>query len=292
MKSWLLAFRPKTLTAAVVPVVVATALAYAEGLEVKYWVTALALLSATFIQIGTNFINDALDFKKGADTHERVGPKRVTQSGLLSEKQVLIGGLTCFAVAVAFGLPLVIEGGVPILIVGLVSLAMGYCYTGGPYPLAYRGLGDLFVLIFFGIVAVCGTYYLHTGLVSTSSFVAGLQIGFHATVLIAINNLRDAPLDVKVNKRTLAVRLGPKAARVEIVLLILLPFLLNLYWVMNGFWLPAVITLLAIPLGVTVMKGIYRHEGGAIFNQYLAKSAALHLVFGVLLSIGLALSHQ
>jgi 1,4-dihydroxy-2-naphthoate polyprenyltransferase len=163
MKTWLLAFRPKTLTAAIVPVLVATALAFADQQTVKYWVTAFALLSATFIQIGTNFINDAIDFKKGADTHERVGPKRVTQSGLLSEKKVLLGGFICFALATLFGVPLVIEGGVPILIIGLISLAMGYCYTGGPYPLAYRGLGDLFVLIFFGLVAVCGTYYLHAG---------------------------------------------------------------------------------------------------------------------------------
>jgi 1,4-dihydroxy-2-naphthoate polyprenyltransferase len=291
MRSWLLAFRPKTLTAAVVPVVVATALAYADHQTVKYWVIAFALLSATFIQIGTNFINDAIDFKKGADTHERIGPQRVTQSGLLTGKQVLIGGFMCFALAAAFGLPLVIEGGIPILVVGLLSLAMGYCYTGGPYPLAYRGLGDLFVLIFFGLVAVCGTYYLHTGFVANSAIVAGFQIGFHATVLIAINNLRDAPLDAKVDKRTLAVRLGPKAARVEIVLLVLLPFVLNIFWLVNGLLIPAIITLLAIPLGAIVIKGVYRHEGGAVFNRFLAKSAALHLVFGILLSIGLALSH-
>lgn len=290
MKTWLLAFRPKTLTAAVVPVLVATALAYADHHIVKYWVTAFALFSATFIQIGTNFINDAIDFKKGADTSDRVGPKRVTQSGLLSEKKVMIGGFICFALAAVFGLPLVLEGGVPILTVGLISLAMGYCYTGGPYPLAYRGLGDLFVLIFFGLVAVCGTYYLHTGFVSTSAVVAGLQVGFHATVLIAINNLRDSPLDAKVNKRTLAVRLGPKAARVEIVLLVVLPFLLNLYWTMSGWYLPAALTLLAVPLAMIVVNGIYRNEGGVIFNEFLAKSAALHLVFGVLLSVGLVMS--
>ncbi len=290
MKTWLLAFRPKTLTAAIVPVVVATALAFADHQTVKYWVTAFAVLSATFIQIGTNFINDAIDFKKGADTHERVGPKRVTQSGLLSEKKVMVGGFICFAFATAFGVPLVLEGGLPILIIGLISLAMGYCYTGGPYPLAYRGLGDFFVLIFFGLVAVCGTYYLHAGVVSNSAVIAGLQVGFHATVLIAINNLRDAPLDAKVNKRTLAVRLGPKGARIEIVLLVVLPFLMNLYWLMNGWYLPAVLTLLALPLGIMVIKGIYRNQGGVIFNQFLAKSAALHLVFGILLSIGLIVS--
>lgn len=290
MNNWLLAFRPKTLTAAVVPVVVATALVYAEDQTIKFWVMAFALLSATFIQIGTNFINDALDFKKGADTHERVGPRRVTQSGLLTEKQVLFGGFTCFAIAAAFGLPLVIEGGLPILIVGLISLAMGYGYTGGPYPLAYRGLGDLFVLIFFGIVAVCGTYFLHTGFVSNSSIVAGLQVGLHATVLIAINNLRDAPLDAKVDKRTLAVRLGPKAARLEIALLVVFPFLLNVYWLLNDLWLPAALTLVSIPLGAIVVAGVYRHQGGTVFNQLLAKSAALHLVFGALLSVGMVLS--
>lgn len=292
MKNWLLAFRPKTLTAALVPVVAATALAYAENLEVKYWVTLFTLLSSMLIQIGTNFVNDALDFKKGADTHERVGPQRVTQSGLLSSKQVLIGGFVCFALAAALGVPLVMEGGTPILILGLISLAMGYCYTGGPYPLAYKGLGDFFVLIFFGLVAVCGTFFMHTGVTTMASVIVGLQVGLHATVLIAINNLRDAPLDAKVNKRTLAVRLGPKAARVEIVFLVVAPFLLNIYWILNGHALAGLLTLLSLPLGVIVIKGIYKHAVGAIYNQFLAKSAALHLVFGMLLSIGLALSRQ
>lgn len=287
MRSWLLAFRPKTLTAAVVPVIAATALAYADGQTVKYWVTLFALLSATFIQIGTNFINDAIDFKKGADTHERVGPQRVTQSGLLSHKQVLFGGFFSFALAAAFGLPLVLEGGLPILAVGLVSLTMGYCYTGGPFPLAYRGLGDLFVLIFFGLVAVCGTYFLHTGGVSTSSVIMGLQIGLHATVLIAINNLRDAPLDSKVDKRTFAVRFGAKAARIEIALLVILPFIFNLHWFLRQHFLASFLPLLAFFLGAKVIRGVYRNEGGAIYNKFLALSAALHLFFGLLLSIGL-----
>jgi 1,4-dihydroxy-2-naphthoate polyprenyltransferase len=294
MRSWLLAFRPKTLTAAIVPVIAATCLVYAEGLQPKLWITAFALLSATFIQIGTNFINDAIDFRKGADTKERIGPQRVTQSGLLTEKQVLFGGFACFAIAAAFGLPLVIEGGIPILIVGLISLVMGYCYTGGPYPLAYRGLGDLFVLIFFGLVAVGGTYYLHAGQLSNSAIVAGIQVGLHATVLIAINNLRDAPLDAKVNKRTLAVRLGPKAARAEIVFLVIAPFLLGYWWVANSFLLllATLLPVLTAPLAVIIIRGIYKNSGGAVYNQFLAKSAALHLVFGFLLSIGLLLSDK
>lgn len=290
MRSWLLAFRPKTLTAAIVPVIVATCLVYGESQELKLWVTAFALLSATFIQIGTNFINDAIDFRKGADNQDRIGPQRVTQSGLLTEKQVMFGGFFCFAIAAAFGLPLVLEGGVPILIVGLISLVMGYCYTGGPYPLAYRGLGDLFVLIFFGLVAVGGTYFLHTGSLSNSSLIAGLQVGLHATVLIAINNLRDAPLDAKVGKHTLAVRMGPKAARVEIVMLVVAPFLLGIWWTTKNFMLAALLPVFAVPLAFIVVRGIYKHSGGAVFNQFLAKSAALHLVFGVLLSLGLLLS--
>lgn len=286
---WLLALRPKTLTAALVPVVVATALVAAQGFTIKWWISIVAVLSALFIQIGTNLVNDAIDFKKGADDERRVGPRRVTQSGLLSAKQVMFAGMVSFLVALALGIPLVVEGGWAIVAIGLLSLLCGYIYTGGPYPLAYVGLGDVFVIIFFGLVAVTGTFYLHTKTVNLEAVVAGLQIGLLATVLIAINNLRDAPTDKDVGKKTLAVRFGSEFARAEIMLLSFVPFFLGLYWLRSGWVFPGSLPLLLLPLALVINRGVKNNQPGLIYNKFLAQSAALHLFFGLLLALGLAL---
>lgn len=286
---WLLALRPRTLTTAVVPVLVATALVAAEGFTIKWWISIFAILSALFIQIGTNLINDALDFKKGADDERRVGPKRVTQSGWLSEKQVLFGGGVAFAIAALFGLPLVLEGGWPIVAIGCASLLCGYIYTGGPFPLAYRGLGDVFVIIFFGFVAVLGTFYLHAGTITPAGWVAGLQVGLLATVLIAINNFRDSPTDKDVGKLTLAVRFGETFARAEILLLTFMPFLIGYYWLQNSSLMAGTLPLLLLPLALVINQGVQKHPPGAIYNRFLAQSAGLHLLFGLLLTLGLAL---
>lgn len=291
MTPWALALRPKTLTAAIVPVVVATALVKAHGQAVIWWVSICAVLSAVFIQIGTNLVNDAIDFAKGADTDKRIGPQRVTQSGLLTSRQVLAGAFVCFAVALALGIPLVVKGGWPIVAIGLVSLAMGYAYTGGPYPLAYKGLGDVFVILFFGLIAVMGTFYLHTGFVTTAAAIAGLQVGLLATVLIAVNNLRDAPQDALVGKKTLAVRFGVGFARAEIALLVIVPFLLGWYWSEAGHFNAAILPLVAFPFGRRVVTGVFKNEPSPIFNRFLAMAAGLHLFFGLFLSIGLWITH-
>lgn len=291
MKPWLLALRPKTLTAAIVPVMVATALVKADGIEVLWWVSICAVLSAIFIQIGTNLVNDAIDFHKGADTETRIGPQRVTQSGLLTHKQVMAAAFACFGVAFALGIPLVVHGGWPIVAIGLVSLAMGYAYTGGPFPLAYKGLGDFFVIIFFGLIAVMGTYYLHAGAVTTSSAIAGLQVGLLATVLIAINNLRDAPQDALVGKKTLAVRFGIMFARFEIALLAITPFLLGYYWSRSDHFNAFLLPLVAIPFARRIVGGVFKNAPSPIYNRFLAMAAILHLVFGFFLSIGLWLKN-
>lgn len=290
VKPWFMALRPKTLTAAVVPVIAATALVRFEGYSIVWWVSICALLSATFIQIGTNLVNDAVDFKKGADTEKRVGPQRVTQSGLLSSKQVMFGAMFCFFIAFLLGVPLVIQGGWPIVVIGVISLLLGYGYTGGPFPLAYKGLGDLFVILFFGLIAVGGTFFLHTGTVTTGSMILGLQVGLLATVLIAVNNLRDASQDVLVNKKTLAVRLGPRLARVEIAALVIVTYFLNLFWILSEGAVLTSATLLAVPLGVRLIDGVYKNEPGPIYNEFLATGAKLHLLFGVLISIAFAFS--
>lgn len=289
MKSWILAARPKTLTAAIVPVLVASSLAFNETRTFLWWVSILTLLASVFIQIGTNFVNDAIDFKKGADTEKRIGPQRVTQAGIFKAQQVLGMGTLCFVLAILCGIPLVVKGGLPILTVGLLSVLMGYGYTAGPFPLAYRGLGDLFVILFFGLIAVGGVYFLHTNLLTESALVAGLQVGLHCAVLIAINNLRDIEGDRLVHKKTLPVRFGKRFARAEIAFLSFSPFLLGVYWFMNGHLAAFLIPILVFPLAFKITKLVYKTEPSPAYNQFLAKAAALQLGFGVLLSVGLFL---
>lgn len=284
LRDWCLAFRPKTLTAALVPIFVATALAYHQTIEVSLWILLCAMLSALCIQIGTNLFNDALDFKKGADTNERIGPKRVTQAGTFTYQQVVKVAASSFVVAVVFGFPLVVHGGWPIVAIGLVSLAMGYAYTGGPFPLAYKGLGDLFVVFFFGVVAVSGVYYLQTARWSLDAAIAGLQIGLLSTVLIVINNLRDIEQDKKVDKKTLAVRFGVVFCLAEIGLLYFVSFALGLYWLITDSWLPFVLPLLLLPFAMSFVFRVINNHSGAVCNSYLAQAAALHFFFGVLLS--------
>ena len=287
MNAWFLALRPKTLTAAIVPVAVASALVIAQRFEFKAYLSVCALFSAVFIQIGTNLINDAIDFKKGADDERRIGPTRVSQSGMLSHRTVMLGGLVCFCVAALLGVPLVIVGGWVIVTIGVLSLLCGYIYTGGPYPLAYVGLGDLFVIVFFGIVAVGGTFFLHAKSFSIGSLVAGLQVGMLSTVLIAINNLRDSPLDKLVGKKTLAVRFGVRFARCEILFLVFAPFVLGMYWVFEGHFLAAVLPILSFPIARNLVNKILTTEPSPTYNKFLAQSAAIHLLFGVFLVIGL-----
>lgn len=284
LRPWIMALRPKTLTAAVVPVIVATALAYQVQGKVVVWVMVCAVLSSIFIQIGTNLVNDALDFKKGADTESRLGPQRVTQSGLLSSRQVMLGAGACFVLALLLGVPLVVHGGWPIVVIGLVSLLLAYGYTGGPFPLAYRGLGDFFVILFFGLVAVGGTYYLQTGKYSYPAAVAGLQVGFLAAVLIAINNLRDAPQDKLVGKKTLAVRFGISFARAEIAVLTITPFLIGAYWAKHDVFSAAILPVVGAPFARRLIAGVYQNEPGKIYNKFLEMAAALHLIFGFMLA--------
>lgn len=288
IKSILLAFRPKTLTAALVPCVAGTALVKAIGLSWDGWVLFYALMASFLIQIGTNLVNDAVDFKKGADTEKRIGPQRITQAGILSANQVMLLGSLCFLLAVLCGIPLVLKGGWVIVAIGIASVLMGYSYTAGPFPLAYLGLGDLFVIIFFGLLAVMGIVFLNTGEWMAEAFVLGLQIGLHATVLIAINNLRDHSGDRLVNKKTLAVRFGVKFSRWEIAALSFLPFVLNLYWWFEGYKIAAIVSLLAIPLAIKITKNIFNTEPSPAYNKFLGQAAGLHLVFGLLIALGFA----
>lgn len=280
------AFRPKTLTAAVVPCIAGTALAVALNGPVALQILVYALISALFIQVGTNLVNDAMDFKKGADTEERIGPRRITQSRVLSFRQVMALASLSFLLAIVAGIPLVMHGGWPIVLIGLISVLMGYAYTSGPYPLAYVGLGEVFVFLFFGLVAVGGMFYLQSGAISLDALVLGAQIGLHASVLIAINNLRDSSTDVKAGKRTLAVRFGVRATKFMISVFCLLPFLLNFYW-LSKYPIAVGLSTVALIPAIRLVISIWKTPPSPQYNRFLAMGAGLHLLFGVLLSVGL-----
>ncbi|MEW5983865.1 MAG: 1,4-dihydroxy-2-naphthoate polyprenyltransferase [Acidobacteriota bacterium] len=288
---WLLAARPRTLTASVAPVLVGTALARGLGQEAVAWPLAvLALASATFIQIGTNLVNDAADFERGADTHDRRGPIRATQTGLLTPRQVKLGAAGAFAFAALLGIPLLYAGGTPILVIGVLSIIAGCAYTTGPMPLAYVGLGEIFVLLFFGLAAVKGTAYVVAGQAFTPwAELAALQVGLQSATLLAINNLRDAAGDARAGKRTLAVRFGPRFGRWEIAALVVGPFAGGAGWWAAERALASWLPLLCLPLAWTLLRRVWSEEPGTRSNQHLAMSARLQLVFASLLAAGLVL---
>lgn len=286
---WILAFRPKTLTASLVPVAVATAYLSSQRALQHVWISWCALAAAFCIQIATNLVNDALDAKKGADTPERLGPMRVTQSGHFSSRAVLRMAFAFVFAAAAFGVPLVIQGGWPILLVGVVAIGLAYAYTGGPVPLAYHGLGDVFVLLFFGWVAVGGVAWLHTHTLVWGDFVLGLQVGLLGTALIAINNLRDVDTDRKVSKNTLAVVWGKSFVRWEIAVCLLLPVLLQIFWWWEGFPLAALLGTGIFPLSLWLTKRVWTTPPGPAHNGFLAVAALIQLLFGVFMALGFLL---
>ncbi len=286
LKPWLLAARPKTLPISFIPIMVGTVIAHGVVDQIDWAIAVLALLFSIFIQIGTNLVNDALDFKKGVDTDSRIGPKRITQSGLLSMKQVLQGGFFCFALAFLFGIPLIMHGGFPLLGIIIVSICCGYIYTGGPWPLAYHGMGELFVFIFYGLVSTSAVYFLQTGFVGPYSLVAGIQLGLLACAPIAINNLRDISSDATSNKKTLAVRFGKRAARIEIALFILLPYLIGFYWIEQGYPLMTLLPLISLAMAIRNVRLINNTEPSPQYNTFLGFSVLHMLSFGILLVIG------
>jgi len=285
MSPWIVAARPKTLSAAVVPVLIGTALAAHEPTGIVWWVFGCALAGAVLIQIATNFINDALDFKKGADTGERLGPLRVTQAGLLSADAVLRGAWLCLTGATICGIPLLYRGGWPMLAIGLASIAAAYLYTGGPYPLAYHGLGEVFVIVFFGFVAVGGTFYAHTLQLTQSALAGGFAAGSLATVLLVINNLRDVDGDRRSAKLTTVVRFGETFARVEIALFALMPFVAAaaIAWMRDQWSL--LVTLIVLPLAVFLIRRVHMSRGREL-NRCLGLAGALQWIFGVLFVAG------
>jgi 1,4-dihydroxy-2-naphthoate octaprenyltransferase len=242
-------------------------------------------MGAVWIQIGTNFFNDAIDNDKGADTADRLGPRRATASGLLTRGQVYGAAIICLAIAGVFGWFLFEARGWPMVAIGLPSLYLCYGYTGGPVPLAYRGLGELFVILFFGVIAVMGTVFVQLGSWPMEGLLLGLQVGLLSAVLISINNLRDREEDAGNQKNTLAVKWGEKRAKAIIALEIFLPLLLSVAWLVFGqpyLWLSG---LGYVPIGMWIWKSIRDENPSAKYNAYLAIAGGQLIVFAVCTSI-------
>ncbi|MCG3173268.1 MAG: 1,4-dihydroxy-2-naphthoate octaprenyltransferase [Myxococcota bacterium] len=286
--AWILAARPPTLFAAIAPVLVGGAAAWrfgrADGAEFSWPGCFAALLGAVFIQIGTNFANDVSDYRKGADTEERLGPPRAVSSGLLTPRQAWAGVWTSFALAVAAGLFLTFFRGWPIVAIGVASILSGLAYTGGPWPLGYNGLGDLFVLVFFGFVAACGTSWVCVGNIPPPAWIAALAVGLLATAILAVNNVRDVSTDVKAGKRTLAVRFGTGFVKAEYAACIVIPYLLlAVIWFQTGDW--PVSPLFSLPVAAATLRGFFRVTHPRQYNPILAATAKLLALWSALLAI-------
>ena len=292
MRIWLMAARPRTLPAAVAPVLVGSAAAVQWLGHLPRWGAFFAaLVGSIFIQIGTNLANDYSDAKRGADTADRLGPVRVTSAGLVTPQRVLTATWIAFAVAVACGIYLAAVAGIVIIVIGVLSIAAGVLYTGGPRPYGYAGLGEVFVFLFFGLVAVNGSYYVQLEELDALPLGLSISIGFLATAIIVVNNVRDIETDRRAGKGTLAVRIG-RAGAVNLYRLlvigafVVLPFAL---WAGKRSALP-LIGLLALPLAVKPLRIVATRTDGPALNGALAATGALLGVFSLLVTAGLLIS--
>jgi 1,4-dihydroxy-2-naphthoate octaprenyltransferase len=287
---WLMAARPRTLPAAIAPVLVGTATALYAVDDLHWGAFVAALAGSMLIQIGTNLANDYSDAKRGADTAERLGPVRVTSSGLIAPRRVLYATWIAFAAALGVGIYLATVAGPEILAVGAVSIAAGILYTGGPRPYGYAGLGEVFVFLFFGLVAVNGSYYVQLEDVDLLPFLLSIPVGLLSTAILVVNNVRDLNTDARAGKRTLAVRLGRERTRDLYVVLVAGAFAL----LPLGLWLgdgpaEALIALAAAPLALAPTRAVRTRTDGPGLNGALAATGLLLAAFSVLLATGLLL---
>jgi 1,4-dihydroxy-2-naphthoate octaprenyltransferase len=302
-KAWLMAARPQTLPAAAAPVIVGTGLAVHEGVFAPL-PALFAFVGAALIQVGTNFANDYYDAVKGADTEDREGFTRVTQSGLIPPERVKLATLATFGLAILTGTYLVYVGGVPILVVGLVSVVCGWAYTGGPYPLGYHGLGDLFVFVFFGVVAVTGTYYVQAaavlaeplattvpdGTVTRDAVAASLPVAGLSTAILVVNNVRDRETDAETGKRTLAVRLGYRWSRLEYLALLALAYAVPCwFWLAADFGPGVLLPVVTLPYAALLARTVCTRTDGEALNPALEGTGKLLATYAVCFAVGVIL---
>ena len=291
LRLWALAARPRTLPAAIAPVLVGSALGLNERGDLRPLAFVAALVGSVFIQIGTNLANDYSDARRGADSEDRLGPVRVTAGGLLPPRRVLVGTYVAFGVAVAAGIYLAAVAGWQLLVVGALSIAAGVLYTGGPRPYGYAGLGELFVFLFFGLVAVNGSYYVQTEELSWDAFALSIPVGLLASAILVVNNVRDIDTDRRAGKRTLVVKLGRRRSLRLFVAMLVLAFVAPLAVPAAGrlSWCVA-LSLVAAPLAVPLVRTLAAPTDGPALNQALAGSGRLLAVFSLLLCAGILLS--
>jgi 1,4-dihydroxy-2-naphthoate octaprenyltransferase len=286
---WLLASRPKTLPAAFSPVIIGSAVAFAEH-SFRFGPALAAFLGALLLQIGANLANDVFDYEKGADQHDRLGPMRVTQAGLLSPKDVKTGMWVTFALAAICGIYMTLVSGWFILLIGLLAILAAIAYTGGPFPYGYKGLGEIFVFIFFGFAAVCGTYYAQTNTISQLAVLSSIPVGLLIVAILVVNNVRDYESDKSANKKTLAVRFGLEWARQEFVSIVILAFVTVVLLSISDIATPwLLLTWLSLPLVFSTSSSVL-NQRGKILNKTLASTGQLTLVFSLLYAVGLILS--
>jgi 1,4-dihydroxy-2-naphthoate octaprenyltransferase len=291
VRIWLMAARVRTLPAAIAPVLVGTSLAIAETDDLRVGAFVAALLGAIFIQVGTNLSNDYSDARRGADTEDRLGPVRVTAGGLVPPRQVLIATYVTFGLAVVCGIYLVSVAGWELLLIGAASILAGVLYTGGPRPYGYEGLGEVFVFLFFGIVAVAGSYYVQTKHLDWEAFALAVPVGLLATAILVVNNVRDLETDRRAGKRTLAVRLGRSRARGLYAAMVYGAFLTApLPWILGSLSAWLFLPWVLLVLSTSLVRTVRNHADGPTLNGALARTGMLQLLFCVLLSAGLLLS--
>jgi len=292
MRIWLMAARPRTLPAAIAPVLVGTAAAveWAGDLP-RPWAFVAALVGSIFIQIGTNLANDYSDARRGADTADRLGPVRVTSAGLVAPQRVLVATWVAFGVAIACGIYLTVVAGIVILLIGALSIAAGVLYTGGPRPYGYAGLGEVFVFLFFGLVAVNGSYYVQVEQLDALPLGLSIAVGFLATAILVVNNVRDVETDRRAGKNTLAVRMGRANAVALYRLLVLGAYVvLPVSLVAGDASLLPLIAFLSLPLAVRPLRLMSNRTDGPSLNAALAATGALLGAFSLLVSLGLLIA--
>jgi 1,4-dihydroxy-2-naphthoate octaprenyltransferase len=289
LQIWFLAARPKTLPAAAAPVIAGTAVAIADQ-QFRLGPALAALLAALLLQIGANIANDLFDFHKGVDNENRLGPLRVTQAGLLTPRQVMTGMWLTFGLAAGLGGYLAWVAGWPVILIGLASIAAAVAYTGGPFPLGYHGLGDLFVFIFFGLVAVSGTYFVQAGSLSALAVWTGVPLGLLITAILVVNNLRDLETDRASGKNTLAVRLGKAGTQIEYLVCLAGAYLTPvLLWIFNLAPALGILSWLSLPWAIILAREIYTLTGRGL-NKALAGTGQLALLYAVFYALGLVIS--
>jgi len=292
LKAWGIAVRPKTLIVSIAPVLLGLSLSIHNENFNSILIGILTLSSAILIQIGTNLINDLYDFISGADDINRLGPERAVQSGILSQKEIKFGAFFCFILALCIGIYLVFIGGMPIFLIGSFALMSGYCYTAGPYPLGYNGLGDIFVFIFFGLIAVPGTYYLQNNILfDIDSIFIGCSIGCIAVAILCVNNIRDIKSDQKAGKKTLAVRFGryPIIILYDVMIILSYVCILFIFLGKTFYWdLSLCLLMFSLPIAIKLIIDIHNKFGKEL-NSVLSDTANFMRVFSTLLIIGIVL---